>query len=194
MLKEYSKTNMSLEVVCGPMFSGKSSYIYSIVKRYNAIGVPVLVVKPSNDTRYSILPEVITHDGVKFDCISAPRVLMNVDFEFTDSPRVIIVEEAQFFGDLVLFVKWAVETQGKDVVVVGLDGDYNRKPFGQILECIPLADKITKLTAFCSECADGTPALFTFRKTGQTSQVLVGGSDMYDAYCRTHYLDALTAE
>ena len=184
---------MSLEVVCGPMFSGKSSYIYSIVKRYNAIKVPVLVVKPSNDTRYSILPEVVTHDGVKFDCISTARNLMTINFEFT-SRQVIIVEEAHFFTDQVVIVNWAVETQCKDVVIVGLDGDFNRKPFGQVLDCIPLADKVTKLTAFCSECADGTPALFTFRKNRQPGQVLVGGSDMYDAYCRSHYLEALTAE
>lgn len=184
---------MSLEVVCGPMFSGKSSHIYSIMKRYAAIGVNVLVIKPSNDTRYSVFPEVVTHDGVKFDCISTTRNLMSLEFDFTNSSKVIVIEEAQFFVDLVQFVRWAVDTQGKNVVVVGLDGDSDRKPFGQVLDCIPLADKVTKLCALCPLCKDGTPAPFTYRKVHEGGQVLVGASDKYEALCRYHFLD-LTAK
>lgn len=185
---------MSLEVIIGPMFSGKSSHIYSIVKRYAAIGVNVLVIKPANDTRYSTLPEVVTHDGVKFECITTPRTLMGLDFSFTKSAQVIIIEEAQFFTDLLQFVRWVVETEYKDTIVVGLDGDSDRRPFGQILNCIPLANKVTKLHALCPECGDGTPALFTYRKVNRGGQVLVGGSEMYAAYCRSHYLDCITAE
>lgn len=185
---------MSVEVVCGPMFSGKSSYIYSIVKRYAAVGVTSLVIKPCNDTRYSVLPEVVTHDGVRFECISTPRNLMEIGFEFTKDAQVIIIEEAQFFTDLCVFVKNMSEHEGKHVVVVGLDGDSDRKPFGQVLDCIPLADKVTKLTAMCRECGDGTPALFTFRTSRERGQVLVGGADKYEPLCREHYLDAITAE
>ena len=184
---------MSLEVVCGPMFSGKSSYIYSIVKRYASIGVNVLVIKPSSDTRYSQKPEVVTHDGVKFDCISTPHNLMTLSFDVKNT-NVVILEEAQFFVDLLPFVRWLVDTERKNVIVVGLDGDSERRPFGDVMACVPLADKVTKLHALCPECADGTPALFTFRKVHQGGQVLVGGSDMYVSYCREHYLDAITSE
>jgi len=180
---------MSVEVVCGPMFSGKSSYIHSIVKRYASIGVGVLVVKPSNDTRYSLKPEVVTHDGVRFDCISTARNLMEIPFKYTENASVIIIEEAQFFDDLVIFVK---SCEKKNVIVVGLDGDYNRKPFGQVLDCIPLADKVTKLTAMCQGCSDGTPGLFTFRKTATNGQVLVGGAETYSAYCRLCYTSSTT--
>jgi len=186
---------MSLEVICGPMFSGKSSAIYSIVKRHAAVGVNVLVVKPSIDNRYSIRPEVVTHDGVSFECVTTGQFLMTLDFELTNRATLIIVEEAQFYQDLTTFVKAMVDRQHKDVVVVGLDGDSNRQPFGQVLECIPLADKVTKLTALCSECGDGTPALFTYRRNpGMGDQVLVGGSDLYQPLCRSCYLHALTAE
>jgi thymidine kinase len=180
---------MSLEVVCGPMFSGKSSYIYSIVKRYSSIGTEVLVIKPSLDRRYSELPEVITHDGVKVDCIVWPRTLMNIPYELTLKPKLIIVEEAQFFIDLIPFVKYTVDCARKNMVVVGLDGDYNRKPFGQLLECIPLADKVTKLTSLCSRCADGTPALFSYRKKDNVEQVCVGGKDEYIPLCRKCFLN-----
>ena len=180
---------MSLEVVCGPMFSGKSSYIYSIVKRYSSIGTEVLVIKPSLDSRYSDFPEVVTHDGVKVDCIVCPQTLMNIPFELTKKPTLIIVEEAQFFIDLVVFVKSMVDYQNKHMVIVGLDGDYNRKPFGQLLECIPLADKVTKLTSLCSKCADGTPALFSYRKKNVAEQVCVGGKDEYIPLCRKCFIN-----
>jgi thymidine kinase len=196
--RHFNKNNayytMSLEVICGPMFSGKSSHIYAIVKRFSAIGIKPLVVKPTLDNRYSDKPEVITHDGVKIDCILTSRNLMNIPFEATNAHSLIIVEEAQFFNDLVLFVKCMVEREGKDLVVVGLDGDFNRNPFGQILECIPLADKVTKLTAMCVECADGTPALFSYRKVCNGSQIFVGGSDADEPYCRRCYLNAITSE
>jgi len=178
---------MSLEVVMGPMFSGKTSYIYSIVKRYRSIGVPVVVIKPTSDNRYSILPEIVTHDGFKFECVLTNRNLMELNHEFTKA-RVIVIEEAQFFDDLELFVRCMVESFKKNVIVVGLDGDYNRKPFGQVLQCIPIADKVTKLTALCSRCSDGTPALFSHRKVEESGQVLVGSTDKYEPLCRECYL------
>jgi thymidine kinase len=185
---------MSLEVVCGPMFSGKSSHIYTIVKRYASVGLETLVIKPTSDIRYSDKPEVVTHDGVKFACLATTGHLMHIDTDVTVKPRVIIIEEAQFFDDLVLFARCMVENFKKNVVVVGLDGDSERKPFGQLLDCIPLADKVTKLTAFCTGCCDGTPAIFTYRKIKQSGQVLIGGHDSYEPYCRACYLDAIRKE
>ena len=178
---------MSVEVVCGPMFSGKSTHIYSIVKRFSSIGLRVLVLKPSNDNRYTNGDEIVTHDNIRCKCYIPGSHLMEVPFNVTNEADVIIVEEAQFFHDLLVFVK---SQEHKHVVVVGLDGDFNRKPFGQVLECIPLADKVTKLTAMCEGCADGTPALFTYRKEEGGGQVLVGGSEKYSALCRKCYLNS----
>jgi thymidine kinase len=178
---------MSLEIVIGPMFSGKTSYVYSLVKRYRSVGVSVVVIKPDSDNRYSILPEIVTHDGIRFECVSTNKNLMELDHQFT-SAKVIAIEEAQFFDDLELFVRCMVENFNKNVIIVGLDGDYNRKPFGQILQCIPIADKVTKLNALCSICCDGTPALFSHRKNDETGQVLIGGSDKYEPLCRKCYI------
>ena len=180
---------MSLEVVIGPMFSGKSSYIYSIVKRYGCLEIPTLVVKPSIDDRYSVLPECVTHDGIKFSCVSA-KSLMDIAETVSDK-EVIIVEEAQFFSDLLEFVVDAVDGKNKKVIVVGLDGDSNRKKFGQILDCIPLADKITKLNALCVECRDGTVGLFSYRVCNDKSQVHVGGAEDYKPLCRACYINAV---
>jgi thymidine kinase len=176
---------MPVEVVCGPMFSGKSTYICSLVNRYLSVGMDVLVLKPSNDNRYSDTSEVITHNNLRCQCWTPGSHLMEIPFNVLDGKDVIIIDESQFFDDLRVFVE---SQETKHVVVVGLDGDYLRKPFGQVLDCIPLADKVTKLTAMCEKCADGTPALFSYRKVLDKNQVSIGGSNKYSAFCRSCYL------
>ena len=177
---------MSLDIVFGPMFAGKSSYILSIVRRNTALRIPVLVIKPNIDTRYSEHAEIVTHDHARIPC-EVVQLLADAQIARYD---VIIVEEAQFFSDLVEFVKEAVDRQGKRVILVGLDGDSNRRPFGHLLECVPMADEIIKLKALCARCRDGTPALFTHRQTPNTAQVHVGGAEEYTPLCRACYTNA----
>ena len=104
---------MSLDVVIGPMFSGKSSYVLSVVSRYSVLGIPVLVITHESDTRYAA-NQVVTHDGRSAPCVHA-KDLDKVDIKHYD---VIIVDEAQFFTNLVPFVEWAVDTHGKHVFLV----------------------------------------------------------------------------
>jgi hypothetical protein len=102
----------------------------------------------------------------------------------------------QFFPDLLEFVRHAVDTDKKHCVVVGLDGDAERRPFGQVLDLIPHCDRVTKMTAMCKLCADGTPALFTFAAGAQAAAAnaegvpCVGTDDIYIPLCRKHYLSA----
>jgi thymidine kinase len=113
---------------------------------------------------------------------------MNIPHDVTTAPKVIIIEEAQFFDDLLVFARTMVESFGKIVVVVGLDGDSNRKPFGQILECIPLCDNIIKLTAMDMIDKDGTEAIFSKRIIIDDQQISVGATDKYIAVSRKNYL------
>lgn len=177
---------MSLTVITGPMFAGKSSRVLSLISRYAAIGTPVLVIKHADDTRY-FRNEIATHDGQHAPCI-AVRDLDDLRMEDWSRFKVIILDEAQFFTRLIPFVEWIVDTHGKHLYVVGLDGDSNRRPFGDVLHCIPLADRVERLTAFCHRCANGTPAPFTYRRSGpHDQQVIVGGQDRYMALCRECY-------
>jgi thymidine kinase len=178
---------MSLELILGPMFAGKSSAILQIVNRHKSIGRSTLLISHSIDSRYSSENYIINHDGSKIPCCKTNKLLSLLNKDLVDS-KLVIIEEAQFFSDLYMFVLDLVENQGKDVIVVGLDGDADRKPFGQILELVPLCDKITKLKAFCKLCSDGTNALFTFCKKKKDEQVCVGGEDLYMPLCRQHYL------
>ena len=178
---------MSLEIVMGPMFSGKSSYVVSYVRRYQAAGLPVLVIKPDIDNRFSDKPEIVTHDDERIACKSWD---VSKELYLTSeicSHTYIVFEEAQFFKGLTNVVRNLL-TIGypRHILIVGLDGDANQKPFGEILDCVPYATSVTKLSAMCLKCKNGTPASYTIRKEVSESQVDVGGSDKYLAVCRMH--------
>jgi thymidine kinase len=176
---------MSLEVVIGPMFSGKSTYAIQYIRRQKAIGVKVLVLKPSIDTRYSQQNVIVTHDKESVPCINwdtnTPLVIDNRVL----GNRCIVIEEAQFFKRLRPFVEELLKLRS-DILVVGLNGDCFQKPFGEILDCIPLATSVLKLSALCSLCRDGTTASYTVRTIKQDEQVVVGGPESYISVCNRH--------
>ena len=188
---------MSLELLIGPMFAGKSSAIQSIVRRHESMGWPVFVVTNSMDTRYSDTPAVVNHDRIAIPATAVKELvpLISDNAEYAHS-RLVVVEEAQFFPDLLEFVRHAVDTDKKHCVVVGLDGDAERRPFGKVLDLVPHCDRVTKLTAMCKRCGDGTPALFTFAAGAQAAAAnaegvpCVGTDDLYVPLCRKHYLGA----
>jgi thymidine kinase len=180
---------MSLELILGPMFAGKTSAIQSIIRRHEALGLKCVAYKPLIDGRYGEDPYIYNHDKVK---VSANSITQLSKESLTDSyknAKLVIIEEGQFFDDLYSFVLHAVEKDNKTVIVAGLDGDRFRKPFGQLLELIPVADRITKLTSLCKLCANGTPALFSYSSTQNTDTIHVGGPESYMPLCRMHYLN-----
>jgi len=164
----------------GNMFSGKTSELVRRLKRYEVIGKSILVINSNKDTR--CLEHVLrTHDNMKFDCVKTN----NLDELNYDKVDVIAIDEAQFFVGLRQFVKKALG-HDKTVLLTGLDGDYKQEKIGEILDCVPLADKVFKLTAMCMECMDGTHGPFTKRIVNSDKVELVGGKEMYMAVCRNH--------
>lgn len=180
---------MSLELIIGPMFAGKSSTIMSIVKRYEAIRYPIIVLTHVLDNRYSNVSEIVNHDFQRMKANALQELLPIFTHPSYINAKVIVIEEGQFFHDLYEFVVRAVDNDGKHVIVAGLDGDSDRKPFGQILNLVPLADNIQKITSFCNMCSDGTAALFTYCTASKKQQVHVGSVDKYMPLCRSHYLE-----
>jgi len=190
---------MSLELIIGPMFAGKSSALQSIVRRRMAIGWNVLVIKHSIDTRYLSDSDsnnyVVNHDMQKCPARSCSLLSECLSWPEYRDAQLIVVEEGQFFEDLIRVVLTAVETHGKNVVVVGLDGDAHRKPFGKILELIPLADEVQRIYALCKLCGDGTPARFTSAVSAAVSDATsdgkpnVGSAESYRPLCRKHFLE-----
>ena len=180
---------MSLEIVLGPMFSGKSSHALSYIRRQKAIGRSVVAVKPSIDNRYSEEEEIVTHNQDKIPCVVWDPAVPLTPNRFMLQADCVVVEEAQFFKGLVAFCEYMLALD-IHLVLVGLDGDTRRQPFREILHCIPCANKVTKLTALCPYCKDGTEAPYTRYKTESnqsTSQIDVGGAEKYEAVCLRHF-------
>lgn len=174
-----------LEIAIGPMFASKTSWLISKFKQYAVYTDKVAVINYYSDTRYSNT-ELTTHDKVNIPCIQTD-ILSNVEID-DSKVDIILINEGQFFDDIVPWVKKMVDERQKQVYVCGLDGDYKRERFGTLLDLIPFCDKVTKLTALCGICKDGTRAIFTYRTVNSSEQVLIGEKDSYMPVCRKCYI------
>ncbi|KAG9151649.1 hypothetical protein Leryth_001956 [Lithospermum erythrorhizon] len=184
-----SSTSGEIHVIMGPMFAGKTTALLRRVRSESDMGRNVVVIKSSKDARYAV-NSVVTHDGTKFPCWALPKLSSFKERFGVDQYAkvdVIAIDEAQFFDDLYEFCCNAADLDGKIVVVAGLDGDYLRRNFGSLLDIVPLADTVMKLTARCEVC--GKKALFTLRKIDNAQTELVGGADIYMPVCRRHYVN-----
>jgi thymidine kinase len=175
---------MSLKLIVGCMYSGKTTEILRIVNSLKHIDEIPIIIKPVLDNRYSI-DKISTHNKNEYDCIT-----LNELSEFKDiNNNYIIIEEAQFFKDLYLFVIQQVEINNKNIIVVGLDGDSNRENFGDIHKLIPLCDDIIKLKAYCSICKDGTLGIFSKKiNKNNKDKIYIGSDNDYISVCRKCYL------
>jgi thymidine kinase len=175
---------MGLSIIMGNMFSGKTSELIRRLKRLKVIGKRILVVNSAKDTRSP--DEVLkTHDNVKFNCYKVFDLFDLLDADEYDRADIIAIDEAQFFPSLKKFVEHCL-MDDKSVILAGLDADSFQRKWGELLDCIPLACEVTKLSALCMCCNDGTLGPFTKRTVEDKTLELIGGSDMYIAVCRKH--------
>lgn len=177
---------MSLELIIGCMFSGKSTEMIKRIRKYKLLEKQMLIVTHSSDMRYGT-SAIISHDKIQEPAVSTQCLHELFLYDVYEKATHIFIEEAQFFDDLFDFVKYAVEKDNKHIFVTGLDGNYKKEPFRQIVDLIPFADEVTKLSALCVLCKDGTKASFSKRITRSTEILLVGGSDSYISVCRKHH-------
>ena len=184
--KEREKTGY-LEIILGPMWSGKTSALLKIYRQYSFCKSRVCVINYKADDRYSETM-LSTHDKEMIPCIMgfSMEEIMKTHKSEIENSDVILVNEGQFFSDIVPFTINMVEEEGKKVYICGLDGDFQRNKIGNLLDLIPMCDKMSKLHSLCSMCKNGTLAPFTFRSTCETEQVLIG-NDIYMPLCRSCY-------
>ena len=174
-----------IHLIIGPMYSGKTTELLRLYRRYQIAKKNCVIIKYGEDKRYHT-NKVVTHDNVQYDSLNA--MLLSGLFQTPSIQRadVICIDEIQFFPDAdVICDMWA--NNGKTVVVSGLNGDYNREPFEIISKLIPKAENITLLNAVCKET--GKEAYFTNRKTKNKDKLLIGGEETYSAVCRKKYFE-----
>jgi thymidine kinase len=185
-----------LELIIGPMFSSKTSSLLEIYKQCKFCNIPVSIINHSIDKRYHDTM-LSSHDKIMAPCFQTDKLnnLWSNSENRNESDQnahqmlrnsdVVLINEGQFFPDLYEVVLDMLDNN-KKVYICGLDGDFERKKFGTIIDLIPLCDKVNKLTSLCSLCKDGTRGIFSMRLTNETEQTIVG-SDNYIPVCRKCY-------
>jgi thymidine kinase len=196
-----------LELISGPMFSGKTSKLLNLYKQFKFCAIETLVINHADDSMRYSATELSTHDQTMIPCIMVDSLssLINLNndedkqtnmndlnkqitFSEFNKYKVILINEIQFFSNEALeWIKTAVDKYNKQVYVCGLDGDFQRNNFGNWLETlIPFCDNHLKLYSYCSNCKN-KKAIFTHRKTDEIAQKIIG-SDCYIPVCRTCYI------
>lgn len=183
-----SKYLGEINLYIGCMFSGKTSEIIKIVRRFKSINKKVMVLNYSEDKRYGD-EQIITHDLIGVEAIminNLEDIFQNKSYKkIYDESDIICINEGQFFKGLVKFCQKSANEYNKMVYVCGLDGDYQQSKFGDILDLIPCSENVVRLSALCKIC--GKKACFTKRISSSDDQVLIGGQEDYIPVCRYHF-------
>lgn len=168
-----------IEVITGPMFSGKTTELLRRLERYYYAKKTYYAVKPERDTRK------------QNTSITTIRGTIAMDFEpvtmLTGIPKgadIVVLDEAQFFGEEVVSFCQYAKDKGMAVLISGLDMDYNRKPFGYMPQLMAIADSVTKLTAVC---ACGQDAVYTKKVGGDRTRQVEIGDQCYIPCCADCY-------
>lgn len=180
----------SLEVICGPMFSGKSEELIRRLRRAKIAQQKTITFKPHIDHRYG-LEFVVSHNGSKVEARPLNNVHDIITIVEEVNATVIGIDEAQFFSQDVVSVICKLVNNNKRVIVAGLDLDFRGAPFGCIPLLLAVADKVSKLQAICTQC--GHDAHFTQRLVnGNPAKfddpvIMIGAQEAYQARCRGCY-------
>jgi thymidine kinase len=169
-----------IEVITGPMFSGKTEELMRRVRRAKFANQDIELIKPKVDSRYD-KNHVVSHDES-----SMPSTVVESSFEILEKAihaEVVAIDEIQFFDDDILNVSKALADKGKRVIVAGLDKDYLGMPFGPIPQLMATAEFVTKLHAICVQC--GSLASFSFRVKNSDKKIMLGAKNEYEARCRS---------
>ena len=179
-----------IEVICGPMFAGKSEELIRRVKTLSYAHQKIVAFKPAIDNRYD-KSAIASHDGEKYQAFaikSAEDILPLVDSDV----QVVAIDEVQFFKDSIVSICESLADRGVRVIVAGLDTDFRGEPFGVMPLLLARAEFVTKLSAACTVCGcaatrtqrlvDGKPANY------DDPIILVGAKESYEARCRKHHI------
>ena len=168
-----------IELIIGPMFSGKSTLLIGLIRKYTYKAKKTIMIKLFSDKRYTQKSEVVTHDFLKYDSIDCKN--LREHFEKLKSYDVIGIDEGQFFPDLVEVCE-ELALLKKTVIVAALNGDFRMRPFPVVDKLISKADKIKLLKAYCFNCHKD--ANFTLRTVQSNETVLIGAGEAYKPACR----------
>lgn len=170
-----------LDIIIGPMFSGKTTYLLNKINEIKLNNnLKFIILKPDIDSR-SKYNKITSHNNISFDCFTCS----NLDDFNPSKYNIILIDEAQFFNNLKnIIVNW-LNNYDVHIIIAGLDGDYKQNKIGEILDLIPFSDSCIKLNSKCFYCTNNAP--FTHKIIKNNDVIFIGGTESYMALCRVHY-------
>ena len=173
-----------IELICGSMFSGKTEELIRRIVRAQIAKQKTAIFKPKLDNRYST-EDIVSHNNRKIKSV----IVKNASEipELVGESSVIGIDEAQFFDDEIVQVCKDLAQDNKRIILAGLEKDYLGKPFGPMPKLMIESEYVTKVLAICVVC--GNPANFSYRISSESSQILVGETDKYEARCRQCFFE-----
>lgn len=178
-----------LDLVVGGMFSGKTEHLIKIYNKFKNEN-KIFVINHDLDTRYD-KNNIVSHNRNKIPINSKVSKLSQINLESIENFKIIIINESQFFPDLVEFVNYLLKKK-KKIYISGLDGDHKQKKFGQIIDLIPKCDNIIKLKSVCNIC-NRKKGIFTKRIANYQQQILIGAGESYIPICRSCLDNTITS-
>lgn len=178
-----------IEVICGPMFSGKTEELLRRLRRAKIANMRMAIFKPALDIRYG-QNKIVSHDANYFPSLPvkhSDEILKNVG-----NAQLVALDEVQFFDMQVVEVVEELAVQGRRVICAGLDMDYLGKPFEAIPPLLAVANYITKIQAICVQC--GSPATHSFRLVSNDAKVMLGETESYEARCRQCFAEGMNPD
>ena len=184
-LEGVNRAKGEIQVIYGPMFSGKTTELLRRIRRFKVRNDVCLLLKTKDNWDCEV---VATHDSFnRLEAISCENLFEKR--EEAERSEVLGIDEGQFFEDLIPFCE-LMASLGKIVIVACLDSDYRREPFGSICELIAKSEKVTKLSSICHYCKEN--AAFTARISLETAVRVLGSSEKYRPVCRICYFSLET--
>jgi thymidine kinase len=181
-----------IEIVCGPMFAGKTEELLRRVRRAVIAGRRVVVIGHALDTR-SGTAQLASHVGLGHPSIAVAAV-DDIESAVPDGTDIVAIDEAQFFGPGLIPVVSRLADRGLVVIVAGLDVTFDGAPFEPLPSLMALAERVDKLTAICSVCGEDAAFHVRVAASGGAARELVaahvGGTESYQARCRRHRTNA----
>jgi thymidine kinase len=172
----HPSTPIRLEVICGPMFAGKTTELMSRIAQAQSAGMRVLTVKPTRDTRYGH-SEIVTHTGLRVPALAVDRIADVLEH----THDFVAIDEIHFFAAEAVAPIQALLARGTRVVVAGCDIDHFGDVFAPFDALIPMADSVTRITGTCARC--GAPSTHSERISAVTDRIIVGGIGDFHATC-----------
>lgn len=179
-----------IEVICGPMYCGKTEELIRRLFRAKLAKQNVQVFKPIIDDRYAGVFKISSHSGSKYDAVPVKKAAEVVPL-ILEKTTVVGFDEVQFFDDEILEIAESLANRGIRVIIAGLDLTFTGEPFGIIPNLMAIAEDVSKLSAICMVCGDlatrsqrlvnGSPAHYN------DPIIIVGAEEMYEARCREHH-------